>query len=134
MSKFTHSFILLIIIYLLLTACVGGDSSTGGKTVVITPAIKGNSATLNVGDTLEIQIPTIPMEEFEWVAQDLDTNILVQEGSAAYTEDASPNSAGGIVTLIFKAVGAGQTNLNLLYVNPSTSLSSDSFGMVVEVK
>jgi predicted secreted protein len=134
MSKFTPSFILLITVFLLLTACVSSDSSIGGKTVVITPAIKGNSANLNVGDTLEIQIPTIPTEGFEWVAQDLDTNILVQEGSAAYTEDASPNSAGGIVTLIFKAVGAGQTNLNLLYVNPSTSLSSDSFGMVVEVK
>jgi predicted secreted protein len=134
MSKFTHSFILLIIVYLLQTACVGGDSSTGGKNVVITPAIKGNSASLNVGDTLEIQIPTIPTEGFEWVAQDLDTNILVQEGSAAYTEDASPNSAGGIVSLIFKAVGAGQTNLNLLYANPSTSLSSDSFGMLVDVK
>jgi predicted secreted protein len=68
------------------------------------------------------------------VAQDLDTNILIQEGSAVYTEDSSPNSAGGIVTLIFNAVGAGQTNLNLLYVNPTSSLSSDSFGMLVEVK
>jgi predicted secreted protein len=134
MSKFTHSFILLITICLLLSACVRGDSNTGGKTVVITPAIQGNSASLNVGDTLEIQIPTIPTEGFEWLAQDLDTKILVQEGSAAYTEDSSPNSSGGIVTLIFKAVGAGQTNLTLLYVNPTSSLSSDSFGMLVEVK
>ena len=134
MTKSTQYFSMLIAVCLLLNACGGAASSGGGKTVVITPAIKGNLANLNVGDTLEIQIPTIPTEGFEWVAQDLDTNILVQEGSAVYTEDASPNSAGGIVTLIFKAAGSGQTNLNLLYVNSSSSLSSDSFGMVVEVK
>ncbi|OGO59205.1 MAG: hypothetical protein A2029_17460 [Chloroflexi bacterium RBG_19FT_COMBO_47_9] len=134
MTKSSQYFSILIAVCLLLTACDGAASSSGGKTVVITPAIKGNLANLNVGDTIEIQIPTIPTEGFEWVAQDLDTNILVQEGSAVYTEDSSPNSAGGIVTLIFKAAGSGQTNLNLLYVNSSSSLSSDSFGMVVEVK
>jgi predicted secreted protein len=70
--------------------------------------------------------------------QDLDTTILLQEGSAEYTEDASQNSAGGIVTLIFKAVGIGKTTLNLLYINSSSneapSLSTNSFGMIVEVK
>jgi predicted secreted protein len=124
----------LMVICLMLAACGGSVPTTEGKTVVITPAIQGNSASMNVGDRLEIQIPTIPTEGFEWVALDLDESILVQEGSAVYTEDTLPDSAGGIVTLLFKAVGAGQTKLNLLYVNSASSLSSDSFGMAVEVK
>jgi predicted secreted protein len=123
---------------LLLSACGGNASSSGGKTVVVTPAIKGNSASLNVGDTLEIQIPTIPTVGFEWEAQDLDTTILLQEGSAVYTEDPGPNSAGGMVTLVFTAIGVGRTTLNLEYVSSSATespgMSTNSFGMVVEVK
>jgi predicted secreted protein len=134
MFKFTKYLIMLTAVNLLLAACAGSVPTTEAKTVVITPAIKGNSASLNVGDTLEIQIPTIPMEGFEWVAQDLEKNILVQEGSAVYTEDPSPNAAGGIATLVFKAAGAGKTNLSLRYVNSASSLSSKSFGMTVDVK
>jgi predicted secreted protein len=129
---------MLALACLLLTACAENAPDIEGKTVIITPAIKGNSAVLNVGDTLEIRIPTIPTPGFEWVAQDLNTNILVQQGNAVYTDDSSPNSAGGTVTLSFRAVGSGKVNLNLLYVSsPSNSdlaLSKNSFGMVVEVK
>lgn len=138
MFKFTQFITMMTAVCLLLTACGGVDPTSGAKTVVITPAIKGNSASLNVGDTLEIHMPTIPTDGFEWEAQDLDTTILLQEGSAVYTQDSSPNSAGGIVTLIFKAVGVGNTTLNLLYVNSSSnetpSVSSNSFSMTVEVK
>jgi predicted secreted protein len=138
MRTFTQNLAILALACLLLTSCAENSLGIEGKTVVITPAIKGNSAVLNVGDTLEIRIPTIPTSGFEWVAQDLNTDILVQQGSAVYNEDSSPNSAGGTVTLVFKAVGSGQLNLNLLYVNsPSNeglALSKNSFGMLVEVK
>ena len=143
MYKFTQFLSLMTAaVCLLLTACgviaPGTEAEPIGKTLVITPAIKGNSASLNVGDTLEIQIPTIPTAGFEWEVQDLDTNILLQEGSAIYTEDPGPNSAGGIVTLRFKAVGIGKTHLSLLYVNSPSgetpSFSKNSFGMPVEVK
>ncbi|MFZ2097704.1 MAG: protease inhibitor I42 family protein [Anaerolineales bacterium] len=138
MFKITQFLTVLTGVCLLLTACGGAIPGAEGNTVVITPAIKGNSASLNVGDTLEIQIPTIPTAGYEWEAQDLDTSILIQEGSALYMEDSSPNSAGGIVTLRFNAVGAGNTTLNLLYVNSSVSgdlsLSKNSFSVTVEVK
>ena len=138
MFKFTQYLPIMALACLLLASCAENNPGIEGKTVIITPAIKGNSAVLNVGDTLEIRIPTIPTAGFEWQAQDLNTNILVQQGSAVYTEDSSPNSAGGTVTLVFKAVGSGKVNLNLLYVNTpsngSPNLSSNSFGMVVEVR
>ena len=108
-----------------------------GEKIIVTPAIKGNSAVLDVGDTLEIQIPTIPSEGYQWQVRDLDTSILVQEGGATYAADTSPDSAGGIVTLHFKAVGLGKTTLSLEYTNVGStagpSFSKDTFGMTITV-
>lgn len=138
MSKLVQILSLMSVVCLLLAACAESRTSSEGKIVVVTPAISGNIESLNIGDKLEIRIPTIPSEGFDWQIQDLDTKILVQDGEAIYTRDADPNSAGGVVTLIFKAVGAGKTNLNLLYTNASSAgapaLSKNSFGMVVVVK
>jgi predicted secreted protein len=138
MHTYTRILTTLTVLGVLLSACGGNASNSERKTVVVTPAIKGNSASLSVGDILEIQMPTIPTEGFEWQTQDLDTTILTQEGEAVYTADTSPNSAGGMVTLRFNAVGAGETVIKLFYVNsPSTgipSLYSNSFSMKVVVK
>lgn len=138
MSKLAQILSVLTVVCLILAACSVSGTINEGKTVVVTPAIKGNTESLNVGDILEIKLPTIPTEGFEWQTQDLDTKILLQEGEATYIKDTDPNSAGGIVTIIFKAVGAGKTNLNLFYVDASSAgapaLSKNSFGMVVEVK
>jgi len=107
------------------------------ETIIITPAIKGNSAVLDVGDTLDVQIPTIPSEGYQWQVRDLDPSILVQEGEATYEADASPDSAGGIVTLKFKAVGPGKTTLSLEYTNAGSAtgpaFSKNTFGMTITV-
>jgi predicted secreted protein len=121
-----------------LAACVSTGTGSDSKTVIVTPAIKGNTAELQVGDTLELQLPTIPTAGYEWQAQNLDTNILRQEGSAMYTPDTGQNSAGGIVTLKFTAVGTGNTTLLVIYTNSATAgataLSSSSFSVIVGVK
>ena len=138
MHTYTRILTIMTALGILLSACGGNVPNSDGKTVVVTPAIKGSLTSLNVGDTLEIQLPTIPTEGFEWQTQDLDTTILAQEGEAVYTADTSPNSAGGVVTLTFSAVGPGKTTLTLLYANSpsdgSPAMSSNSFGMTVEVK
>lgn len=136
--------LMFVIFFLLLTACSllttqpTGESGLEGKTVVVTPAIQGNSAELNVGDTLEIRFPTIPSEGFEWQVVDLDSAILVQEGDAEYLEDDDLDSAGGVVIVRFKAVGVGQTHLSLAYVSGGSgdtpSFSKDTFGMMVIVE
>ena len=69
---------------LLLSACENTGKSEEIATVVVTPAIQGNSASLKVGDILEIQIPTIPTEGYAWQAQDLDTKILTQQGDRIF--------------------------------------------------
>ena len=114
------------------------NTTNEDKMLVITPSIKGQSVSLAVGETFEVQIPTIPTNGFEWEPQDLDPSILVQVGKPVYTADSSPTAAGGIVTLIFKAMGPGKTTLTLLYIRPSVngapSLYKNSFGVTIEVK
>ena len=138
MTKFNKVLTVMAAVCLYLAACGSNASSTAGKTVVITPAIKGNSTKLSVGDTLEVRLPTIPAAGFEWQAQDLDTKILEEVGNSEYIADTSPNSAGGAVILKFKAVGIGTTTLNLLYATSTTdeasAMSSSSFSLAVEVK
>ena len=138
MAKFIKILSIMAAVSLSLAACGGNVSTDAGKTVVVTPAIKGNSTSISVGDTLEVHIPTIPTAGFEWQVQDLDTKILEEEGKSEYIADTNPNSAGGVFILKFKAVGIGSTTLNLLYASSSSNaapaMSSDSFSLAVEVK
>lgn len=123
---------------LLMTACSSSSNTGQSKTIIITPAVKSNSTSLSVGDTLEVQIPTIPKTGFEWQVQYLDPTILQQEGNAVYTKDSTPNSAGGIVTLRFTAIGTGSTIVQMFYVSSASAsipaLSSNSYSVTVEVK
>ena len=128
---------ILLLSTLLFSACSNTSEVGENTTVVVTPAIKGNSASLKVGDILEIQIPTIPTEGYEWQVEDLDTNILALQGNPEYVKDTSENSAGGTTILRFKTVGAGKTNISLIYTNAATAgnlaLTMKTFGMSVEV-
>jgi len=108
-----------------------------GQTLIITPAPGVNEISIVIGDTLVVQIPTIPTEGYQWQVRDLDTSILVQEGGVTYAADTSQDSAGGIVTLHFKAVGPGKTTLSLEYTNVGSTagpaFSKNTFGMTVTV-
>ena len=112
------------------------------KVVVVQPAIRGVSATLKVGDTLVVEIPTIPAPGWTWVPEDLNTKVLEQVGQAEYMAGSAANDAGGIFRITFRAVGRGNTSLTLIYVNTPVqdvgqagpSLSAQSFGMSVIVE
>jgi predicted secreted protein len=131
---------------LLLTACGAASQKTvtvkgegTAKNIVITAqAQKQEPVSMNVGDTCEIQIPTIPTAGYTWEPDNLDTTILSQMGEPVFKSDTGASSAGGIVILKFEAVGKGTTNLTLIYTNASTSdepaLYSKTFGVAIEVK
>jgi predicted secreted protein len=114
------------------------DVNPEGNTVVITQNMHGETVSVKVGDTIEIQIPTIPTNGFEWQAKNLDPTILAQVGEPVFSADPGPNAAGGIVALKYKAVGPGTTTLNLLYLHPAEngmpSLYKNSFGVTIEVR
>jgi Predicted secreted protein len=126
------AFPIIAIICLLFAACESSSMTSEGETIVVTPAIKGNSASVKVGDILEVQIPTIPKEGSEWQVEKIDAKILTQEGDIEYIQDENADSAGGITTLRFKAVGTGTTTLTLVY--GTATESSNSFAVTVEVE
>ena len=110
-----------------------------GETIAIRPEITGNAVTMIVGDTLVVEIPTIPSEGFEWIVQDLDTSVLIQDGSAVYKRDTrSADAAGGLTYLTFTAVGPGKINLSLAYASGASeempALEKNSLGVSVTVR
>ena len=119
-----------------MTVVVMGE---GPNTVVVTPDPTGpQMATLNVGDMLVVEMPTIPEEGFEWVLPYLETAILSQVGEAKYIPDTAEGSAGGVTLFQFKAVGPGETNLALEFAKMSDDISDivtkDAFGVTIIVE
>ena len=94
MKKFIQLLTILTAISAMLSACVAAPVTPETQTVVVTPAAAGNSASLKVGDILEIQIPTIPTEGYEWQAEDLDTTILSAGGHCRVHRRCGPQFGG----------------------------------------
>ena len=121
-----------------ITRAAVGTAGADGNGLVITPEIKGQSFLLHVGDTFEVQIPTFPAKEYTWQPKDLDTTILAEVGDPVFTADSAIAGSGGIVTLKFKVVGPGTTELSLLYTRAATngvpSMYANSFGVTIEAK
>ncbi len=136
MKKLLLTLTALLLLSIPLAACNGAEPTPEGKLVVVTPSPRPISASLKVGDTLEVRLPTIPQEGFSWQVQALDSKILKQDGEAVYVEDDGVNAAGGTTTLRFKAVGAGSTELILIFASSpdaSPAMSAQSFSVSVEV-
>jgi predicted secreted protein len=126
----------LILLAIPLAACNQVEPTPQGKLIVVEPAIKPVSASLQVGDTLEVRLPTIPNDGFSWQVQDLDSAILKQDGEAVYVGDDGVNAAGGTTTLRFRALKAGSSTLILIFagsVDGSPEMSAQSFSDSVEV-
>ncbi|HOT26214.1 MAG TPA: protease inhibitor I42 family protein [Anaerolineaceae bacterium] len=136
MKKILITVTVFLLLSLPLSACAGAEQIPEGALVVVTPSPRPISASLKVGDTLEVRLPTIPQEGFSWQVQALDSKILKQDGEAVYVEDDGVNAAGGTTTLRFKAVGAGSTELILIFASSpdaSPAMSAQSFSVSVEV-
>lgn len=143
--------ILTLMIYsagaLALTACMTPIPGANGEVksteppkslpLVVTPGIKGTSVAVKMGGFFEVHIPTIPSPGFEWVVEQIDSSMLVQEGKAEYVADNSPNSAGGRTILRFRALAAGKTVISLINAKPAKgdvpSISRDSLAVSVEI-
>jgi predicted secreted protein len=106
--------------------------------LVVSPGIYGVTAKVKVGDIVEVRIPTIPTEGFQWMPEMLDTSLLEQQGEAVYAADASANAAGGIVSLQFKALAPGTVNVTLVYTNaasgkdPAFTKNTFGFELIIE--
>jgi len=132
MSHKIHSITLFILVLVLATAC-----NPVNKTVTLTAADKGSQVDVNVGQQIVIALDGNPSTGFTWEAKDLDTTMFEEVGDPAFTSS-NPGSvgSGGTLTLTFKALKAGTSNLTLVYHRPwETSVEPiDTFAVTLTVK
>ncbi|MFZ5818396.1 MAG: protease inhibitor I42 family protein [Chloroflexota bacterium] len=94
-------------------------SGCGSREVSLGAEDNGGQATLEQGQTLAISLESNPTTGYSWQALEIDAALLRQSGEAEYKQ--SPGSeglvgAGGVETLRFEALAAGQTRLTLGYM------------------
>lgn len=113
--------------------------STVDKT--LTQADNGSSATLSVGDTLKVSLPSNPSTGYSWKIQGNDAKVLLPVGDSQFSlgDNATPMpGAGGTQTFTFKGVSAGSSKLALVYVRPwettVTPTPDDTFTVDVTVQ
>jgi len=81
----------------------------------ITAADAGSQVALRVGESCDVVLVGNPTTGFQWEVARLDTSIVKQVGDAAYEPASSAIGAGGHFTFHFRAVGLGQTPVQLVY-------------------
>ena len=68
-----------------------------------------------VGDILEVMLKGNPTTGYMWEVASVDASILMQVGKTEFKADSKLLGAGGKIIMRFKAAGAGQTSLRLVY-------------------
>lgn len=87
-------------------------------TTQITEADAGRSIAARVGDLLEITLPGNQTTGFQWDVEDVNSTILQPSGEPEFEPPSSAVGRAGQISLRFAAVGAGQTELKLVYQRP----------------
>ncbi len=108
----------------LLAAALSGCGS-GSQKVNLGAPDNGGQVTLQTGQTLAISLESNPTTGYQWQVIEIDNAILQQTGESEYKQAAGTEGltgAGGIETLRFQALAAGQTPLTLGYMRPWESV------------
>lgn len=110
----------------------GGQSETVG----LTGADAGKSIEVAKGDRLEITLDANPTTGYIWEVGSGDENILEMEGGPDFKAESDAIGAGGAMTLRFRAVETGTTDLGLVYHRPweEDQEPEETFTVTVTVK
>ncbi len=116
MSYHCFGKIALVSFAFLLVAALSG---CGSQEVSLGAEDNGGQVTLKQGQTLAISLESNPTTGYSWQVLEMDAAVLQQSGETEYKQ--SPGSeglvgAGGVETLRFEALAAGQTTLTLGYM------------------
>jgi inhibitor of cysteine peptidase len=109
-----------------LTACAAGAST-------LTEADDGQTVRLQVGDTFAIELPGNPSTGYSWNGS-AEPEVVVLTGEPAFEADSDAIGAGGMITLTFEAVEAGEAELELQYSRAWESVQRlETFSVTVVV-
>jgi inhibitor of cysteine peptidase len=97
-----------------------GCGATRANPGALTDADNGKTATVNVGETLVIELGGNPSTGYTWEVKDLDIQIFQQVGDIGFRPASSTPMVGqgGTQILTLKALKSGTTPLTLVYHRP----------------
>ena len=104
----------LRLIVLCLCTALAGCSANAERTR-LTAADAGSTVSMRVGETLEISLEGNPTTGYTWELAPDDQGLLVRQGEAEFKAESALLGSGGLVTLRFKALRPGTTELKLIY-------------------
>lgn len=116
-SRFSASkcTIALLLMAVVLTAISGCAAQTA---LALEAKDDGNQITLQKGQTLTVKLEANPTTGYTWEVVESDGAILRQVGETEYEAESDLIGAGGVETLRFEAVEAGDMELRLVYHRP----------------
>lgn len=85
------------------------------RTITLGTADNGKTIKINAGDTLKISLEGNPTTGYNWYASSANSQVLSQIGDPSFVASSNAMGAGGMITLTFKALSAGDTVLQLQY-------------------
>jgi inhibitor of cysteine peptidase len=123
-----------IIAFTLAIVPMAGCNSSQTKLTVL-----NNGKTVNVksGELIVVELEGNPSTGYTWEAKDLDASVLQQVGEIAFKSN-NPGlvGAGGTLTLTYKALKTGTTDLQLVYHRPwETDVEPlSTYGVKINIK
>ena len=136
MFRYLVLLVVVSLFVLVLPACGPTGGGDAPKEVKLTEKEAGESVEVAKGGTLEITLEGNPTTGYTWEVESVDDKVLKQEGEPDSKPDSDAVGAGGMMTLKFKAEGAGKTDLKLVYHQPweGGEASGETFEVSVTVK
>ena len=113
----------LVVISVFLAMALFSGCGTNGTS--LTDADNGKQIIVKSGDVMTVTLVSNPTTGYSWQVMEIDNAILVQDGEPEYKQSSSAEGlvgAGGTETFKFKAIGSGETMLELGYMRPWESV------------
>ena len=108
MNRFVSLAMIGCVLAFCLSACESSDN-----TVYLSDSDSGRTITLNRGDGMEVTLSGNPTTGYAWQLVSVDAQVLAQDRDPVYYPASDMVGAGGSYVFHFKAMGSGQTTLNL---------------------
>lgn len=127
-----------MIAFLLFTFLLTFLSSCAKPESILTAGDNGHEVTIKQGQILTISLESNPTTGYGWQVVEMDASILAQSGETEYRQTSGTEGlagAGGVETLRFEALAAGQTTLTLGYMRSWESVPPlETFTLQVTVQ
>lgn len=88
------------------------------KEVKLGASDNGRQIELKKGQSLVVALEGNPSTGYTWEVVEIGEQVLRQKGEPEFKSESDLIGAGGVQALRFEAVGAGQTDLKLVYHRP----------------